>query len=134
MSVNRSGLMQAKLRQRLPVAARIESLAFNLAEVAADRKAEDVEIIDVRGKVDYADFLVLASGRSDRHLAALARHLEAAGQELGSRVLSQEGLRLASWILMDFGDVLVHLFREDVRHYYDFGALWVDAPRKAVGT
>ncbi|MBZ0120279.1 MAG: ribosome silencing factor [Sandaracinaceae bacterium] len=114
---------------RLTVCAR----ALALAEAALERKGLNVEIIDVTEKVDYADFIVVVSGRSDRQVASLAKNLE--GDVLaktGKRCLSVEGLPQANWVLMDFGDVIVHVFHEDLRGYYDLESLWIDASRVPV--
>jgi len=108
-------------------------LALGIAEAALDRKAVNVEIIDVVGKVDYTDYVIVMSGRSDRQVSALAKNVagDVAGK-LGVKALSVEGLPLASWVLMDFGDVIVHIFHEDTRGYYDLETLWIDAPRVPV--
>ena len=109
------------------------TLALAIAEAALDRKAINVEIIDVTEKVDYADYIVLMSGRSDRQVTALARNVEGDVQtKTGQRCLSVEGLPQASWVLMDFGDVIVHIFHEDTRGYYDLESLWIDASRVPV--
>ncbi len=104
--------------------------ALAIAEVALDKKALNIEIIDVRGKVDYADYVVLMSGRSDRQVSALARSIE---EELKRkekiRCSGIEGLGQGSWVLMDFNDVIVHIFHEDMRGYYDLESLWNDAGR-----
>lgn len=105
-------------------------LALAIAEAGLDRKAVHVEIIDVAGKVDYADYVVVMSGRSDRQVSALAKNLEGdVKAKTRQRCLSVEGLPQASWVLMDFGDVIVHIFHEDTRGYYDLESLWIDAPR-----
>jgi ribosome-associated protein len=105
-------------------------LALGVAAVGLEHSALNVEIIDVRGKVDYADYVVVMSGRSDRQVSALARHIEAElEKKLGERCLGVEGLPTASWLLMDFGDVVVHIFHEDTRGYYDLETLWLDAAR-----
>lgn len=104
-------------------------LAVRLAEVGLERKALNVEIIDVVGKVDYADFVVVMSGRSDRQVAALAKNIEGDLREEQFRCLSVEGLPRAAWVLMDYGDVIVHIFHQDTRGYYDLESLWMDAPR-----
>ena len=110
-----------------------KNLALAVATAALDRKALNVEIIDVQGKVDYTDFVVVMSGRSDRQVAALAKNLEAdIKHSSGARCLSVEGLPQASWVLMDFGDVVVHVFHEDTRGYYDLESLWIDAARISV--
>ena len=110
--------------------AKARSVALAIAGAALDRKALNVEIIDVVGKVDYADFVILMSGRSDRQVSALAKNVaDDVKQSTGVRCLSVEGLPQASWVLMDFGDVIVHIFHEDTRGYYDLESLWMDAPR-----
>jgi ribosome-associated protein len=106
--------------------------ALAVASAALDNKAANVEIIDVRGKVDYADYVVIMSGRSDRHVSALARNIEDALRLAGQRCLGIEGLPKASWLLLDFGDVIVHVFHHDMRGYYDLERLWIDAARVAV--
>jgi ribosome-associated protein len=110
-----------------------QKLALAIAEAALDRKAIKVEIIDVAGKVDYADYVVVMSGRSDRQVSALAKNLAGDVEaKTRHRCLSVEGLPQASWVLMDFGDVIVHIFHEDTRGYYDLESLWIDAPRVPV--
>lgn len=104
-------------------------VAVAIAVAALDKKAHALEILDVAGKVDYADFLVLMSGKSDRQVAALAQGIEDALRRKGKRALSVEGLPHAVWVLMDFGDVVVHVFQEDSRSLYDLDGLWMDARR-----
>jgi ribosome-associated protein len=109
-------------------------VALAVAEAGLDKKAVNVEIIDVLGKVDYADYLVVMSGRSDRQVAALARGIEEDVKEkANTRCLGVEGASQGRWVLMDFGDVVVHIFHEDVRGYYDLESLWMDAARVPVG-
>ncbi len=107
-------------------------IAIAVATAALDKKAAGLEVIDVAGRVDYADFLVLMSGRSDRHVAALANGIEEALRKRNKRALAVEGLPHANWVLMDFGDVVVHVFQDDARATYDFDALWMDARRVPV--
>jgi ribosome-associated protein len=104
-------------------------LAVAIATAALDKKAVGLEVLDVAGRVDYADFLVLMTGRSDRQVQALAQGIEAALREKGKRPLSVEGLPHASWVLMDFGDVVVHVFQDEARTSYDLDGLWMDARR-----
>lgn len=107
--------------------------ALAVAASGLDRMALNVEIIDVIGKVDYADYVVVMSGRSDRQVAAIAKNVEAdVRATTDARCLSIEGLPQATWVLMDFGDVIVHVFHEDTRGYYDLESLWMDAPRVPV--
>ncbi|MFO0681093.1 MAG: ribosome silencing factor [Sandaracinus sp.] len=108
-------------------------IALAIAEAALDKKAVNVEIIDVLGKVDYADYLVVMSGRSDRQVAALARGIEEDVEaKTKTKCLGVEGASQGRWVLMDFGDVVVHIFHEDVRGYYDIESLWMDAARVPV--
>jgi ribosome-associated protein len=104
-------------------------LAVAIAIAALDKKASGLEILDVAGKVDYADFLVLMTGRSDRQVAALAQGIEEALRKKSRRPISVEGQQQASWILMDYGDVVVHVFQDDARNLYDIDGLWLDARR-----
>ena len=104
-------------------------LAITIAISAIEKKAVGLEILDVAGRVDYADFLVLMTGRSDRQVASLAQAIEEALAKKGKRPLSVEGLPHANWVLMDFGDVVVHVFQEEARSLYDIEGLWMDARR-----
>jgi ribosome-associated protein len=104
-------------------------VAVLVAVAGLEKKASGLEVIDVAGRVDYADFLVLMSGRSDRHVAALASSIEEALRKHNKRALAVEGLPHANWVLMDFGDVVVHVFQDDARSAYDIDSLWMDARR-----
>jgi ribosome-associated protein len=107
-------------------------LALAVAAAALDKKAMAVEILDVVGKVDYADFLVLMTGGSNRHVDALAQAIEEACAGKKKRALAVEGLPAAAWVLIDFGDVVVHIFQEQARGLYDIEGLWLDAQRLPV--
>ena len=107
-------------------------IAIAIATAGIEKKASGLEVIDVAGRVDYADFLVLMSGRSDRHVTALASGIEEALRLQNKRALAVEGLPSANWVLMDFGDVVVHVFQDDARSAYDIDALWMDARRVPV--
>ena len=105
-------------------------LALLIAEAGLDKKAGRIEIIDVRGKVDYTDFVVVMSGRSDRQVAAIARGIE---EDLklkhGTLCSGVEGLPQGNWVLLDFSDVVVHIFHQEMRGFYDIEGLWLDADR-----
>lgn len=108
-------------------------LALAIAGAGLDKKASGIEIIDVCGKVDYADVLVLMSGRSDRHVHAIAKGVqEDLKKNLGKVPISVEGLTAATWVLLDFNDVVVHVFQQEARLYYDLEGLWIDANRVVV--
>ena len=108
-------------------------LSLAIAAAALERKATSVEFIDVSGKVDYADMLVLMSGRSERHVHAIAKGLQNdLREELAVVPLSVEGLTTSHWVLLDYNDVVVHVFEEDARCFYDLEGLWIDAGRVAI--
>ena len=107
-------------------------IALLAAEAGLDKKAVGVEIVDVTGKVDYADFLVLMTGHSDRHVAAIAEAVDELASRNGISAISMEGLPQANWVLIDFVDVVVHVFEEQARSLYDLDGLWMDARRVPV--
>jgi ribosome-associated protein len=113
----------------------IEDAAAKIAEIVLSRldedKAEDVVAIDLQGKSPLADTIVIASGRSQRHVSALADHILRALKEGGFGKAQVEGLPQADWVLIDVGDVIVHLFRPEVRAFYQLEKIWsVDAPHR----
>jgi ribosome-associated protein len=103
--------------------------ALAIALAALDKKADRVEIVDIGEKVDYADYLVVMTGRSDRQVVAIAQGIEAALEQAGNRTVGLEGLPQGHWVLIDYGDVIVHVFLDEARKYYDLEGLWMDAPR-----
>jgi len=97
-----------------------------------DDKAEDVVRIDLKNKSSVADVLIVASGRSQRHVGALADHLLRALKEAGAGKARVEGLPHCDWVLIDAGDVIVHLFRPEVRAFYNLEKIWsVELPSRA---
>lgn len=93
-----------------------------------DDKAEDILAIDIRGKSSFADMLVVATGRSARHVGALADHVMRKLKEAGVNDVKVEGLPLGDWVLVDAGDIVVHLFRPEVRGFYNIERIWTGAP------
>ena len=87
-------------------------------------KAEDCVSIDLAGKSSIADVMVVASGRSQRHVAAVAEHLVKDLEQAGVPQLRTEGLRQGDWVLIDAGDVIVHVFRPEVREHYNLEKMW----------
>ncbi len=110
---------------------RRESLANAKAAIAAalDKKAVEPVLIDVCGRASYADFIAVVSGRSDRQVDAIAEGVCEAMAALGRRPLGREGARNGRWVLIDFGDVVMHVFYHPLREVFDIESLWVDAPR-----
>jgi ribosome-associated protein len=98
-----------------------------------DDKAEDIIAIDLKGSSPLADTIVIASGRSQRHVSALADHLLRALKDAGFGRAQVEGLPHADWVLIDAGDVIVHLFRPEVRAFYQIEKIWsVDSPHRGL--
>ena len=89
-----------------------------------DSKAENIVSIDIQGKSALADHMVVASGRSHRHVAAVAEHLLKALKDAGYGNARVEGLASADWVLIDGGDVIVHIFRPEVRDFYQIEKMW----------
>lgn len=131
-SARRSTNKKTTRAARAAAADESRDLALVVASAALEKKALAVEILDVVGKVDYADFLVLMTGRSNRQVDALAQAIEEACAKKKKRPLSVEGLPAAAWVLLDFGDVVVHIFQEEARGLYDIEGLWLDAARLPV--
>jgi nicotinate-nucleotide adenylyltransferase len=99
-------------------------LLHRIVDTLEDGKAEDIVTLDLAGKTTIADYMVVASGRSARQVAALTEHLETALAD-GPR-LAVEGKAQGDWVLVDAGDVIVHLFRPDIRSYYNLEKMWGD--------
>ena len=93
-----------------------------------DDKAEDILAIDIRGKSSFADMLIVASGRSARHVGALADHVMRKLKESGVKDVNVEGVPHCDWVLVDAGDVVVHLFRPEVRSFYNIEKIWAASP------
>ena len=94
-------------------------------ESLEDSKAENIIRIDIRGKSSLGDHMVVASGRSHRHVAAVAEHLIKALKDGGFGNARVEGLNSADWVLIDAGDVIVHIFRPEVRDFYNLEKMWL---------
>jgi ribosome-associated protein len=94
-----------------------------------DKKATDALILQIAPLTSIADFLVIGSADSDRQASAIADHIDGILSRSGNKPLSVEGRRSSRWVLMDFGDVIVHIFRQDVREHYALERLWSDAKR-----
>jgi ribosome-associated protein len=107
---------------------RTEELARAAAEEASDRLASDVVLLDLRGVTDIADFFVIASGETDRHLESMAEDLTRRIRTDGLHILHREGSGKGGWILLDFPGFVVHLFTRPVRERYALERLWARAP------
>lgn len=104
-------------------------LAKAIAQEAADTKAKDLKLLDLRDLVSYTDYFILATGTSDRHVKSIADRVHMkAKKSLGRLPISYEGFQSGQWVLLDYGDVVLHVFLEDQRKYYGLDAMWADAP------
>ncbi len=96
-----------------------------LIETALDEdQADDVKVISLAGKANFADYMVIASGASRRKVDSMAVHIQTALKKLGVTWLTVEGRTTGDWVLVDAGPVIVHLFRPEIRAYYDLERLW----------
>jgi ribosome-associated protein len=90
-----------------------------------DMKAEETVTIDLRGKSAFSDYMVVTSGRANRHVGAIAENVTKGLKEHGIRAVHVEGLPNCDWVLIDSGDVIVHVFRPEVREFYNLERLWI---------
>ncbi|RMG41528.1 MAG: ribosome silencing factor [Candidatus Dadabacteria bacterium] len=103
-----------------------------IVNACAEAKASDLSVLDVSEVFDLSDYFVLASGRSDRQVQGIANKVITAMQECGYRPLAVEGFDRGHWILIDFGEHIVHIFYEPLRSHYDIEGLWVKAKKLEV--
>lgn len=96
-----------------------------------DDKAEELVVIDLAGKSSIADHMVIASGRSQRQVGAMAEHLQEKLKAAGRPRIAVEGAARCDWVLLDVGDVVVHLFRPEVRAFYNLEKMWGEVPAEA---
>ena len=101
-----------------------------MARAASDKKALDIVIVKTKKMSSVCDYLVIASGTSTTHVRALSDNITRVLKEKGQSLWHIEGEREASWILLDFGDVVCHLFLEDTRAFYNLEELWGEAPQE----
>ena len=102
-----------------------EALLQEVVAVLDDAKAEDIVKIELAGKSSVADYMVVASGRSDRHVGAIADQIERRLKEIKYGQVRIEGKQTCDWVLIDVGDVVVHVFRPEVREFYNLEKMWL---------
>jgi len=98
-------------------------------KAAMEKKALDPVLLEMKRTASFTDYFFICSGKSDRQVQAIAKAIEEVLEKQGMRPLGQEGKTEGRWILMDYEDVVVHIFLESVREFYDLEGLWIDAPR-----
>jgi ribosome-associated protein len=104
-------------------------LARAAVDIASDKKASDIILLDIRDVTTFADYFVICSGNNRRQIQAISDAIDDQLKEQGARVLHIEGTADAGWILLDFGDVIVHIFGPKEREYYRLESLWSEAKR-----
>ena len=105
-----------------------EQLAIEAARAADDKKAQDVCIMDMREKLGITDFFLIASGRNERQVRRIQETIEERLRGIGVKPARREGQRFGRWILLDYMDLVVHVFLEEDRAFYDLERLWKDVP------
>jgi ribosome-associated protein len=96
-----------------------------------DMKAEETVTIDLRGKSAFSDYMIVTTGRANRHVGAIAENVTKTLKENGIKSIHVEGLPNCDWVLIDSGDVIVHVFRPEVREFYNLERLWMQSPAAA---
>ncbi len=103
-------------------------LANNIAELIFNKKGYDVRIIDLRKVVSFADYFVICSADSDTQVKAIADEVDKSLSDKGLKCWHKEGYKALSWVLLDYVDVVVHIFKKEMREFYNLERLWGDAP------
>ena len=107
----------------------LDSFLANYVKAVMGKKATDIVVLDVRGLTSIADFFIICSGSSNRQVMAIAEFIQIYLKKHGIKPLSVEGIKEGHWILLDYGHVLIHVFYEPLRSFYDLEGLWTDAKR-----
>ncbi|MGV3487553.1 MAG: ribosome silencing factor [Tuberibacillus sp.] len=105
-----------------------KELAYRLAAVADDKRARNIVILDMRGISTMADYFIICHGSSEKQVQAIAREVKDVAAKENIDLRRMEGFESARWVLVDLGDVIVHVFHKDDREYYQLEKLWGDAP------
>lgn len=123
-------MRQMQQRHASLVPSEYDSLAIarTIVDVAVDKKASDVTLMDIGGVTTFADYFVIATGNSDRQIGAVASGIRERMKDDGLTLLQQEGEPSEGWVLLDYGQIVVHVFAEEQRQYYDLERRWSEAP------
>jgi ribosome-associated protein len=119
-------------REEQPLMMDIEEAALLAARAASDKKATDIAILDLRQIASFTEYFVICSGANNRQVQAISNEVEDRLRKAGKRLLHIEGYSSAEWILLDYGDFIVHVFSSSSRQFYDLERLWRDAARVKV--
>lgn len=103
--------------------------AFLIGQFAEEKKAGNVTVLDLNGLTDIADFFIIADGTSERQVRTVAETIELEMKNRGFRPIAVEGMDEGRWVIIDYGDVIAHVFLEPLRELYDLESLWIEAKR-----
>lgn len=107
----------------------VRERAIAAARVAADNRGRDIVVLELKNLVEWVDYVVVASGSSRRQMAAIADEIEKAMRDLGDQKKGTEGYESGTWIVLDYEDLIIHIFNDEKRDYYQLEHLWEDAPQ-----
>ncbi len=119
-------------QRKKEVADGAKAFALAAAKVAAERHCSDITVLDLRGKSPATDYFVIATGTSDRQMRTVADEISEAARERGLQRFGRAGYEQARWIVLDYVDVVIHIFDSEYRDYYDLELLWGDADRLVI--
>ncbi len=118
----------ARAKKEVP-AIDARQFALDCARIADENKAEDVVVLDLRGRSTICDYFIICTGTSDRQMRTIADYIDEHAGKLNQTRYNLSGYDQSNWILVDYVDVVIHVFSEESRKYYDLELLWGDAPR-----
>ena len=124
--------VRGKVKRRGGWPLRSKEKALEAAKAALDKKAKEILILDLKKLTAIADYFVICSGESTTQVKAITEQIEEKFDEANIRPLSIEGLKHSHWVLMDYGDIIIHVFENETRMYYELEKLWIDAKRVAL--
>lgn len=107
----------------------MKNRAVKAAELAIDKKAKDTVVLEVKDLSTIADYFVICSGENPAQIRAIAESIDDYFSKKKIRLLGKEGMESARWVLMDYGDIVIHIFDNETRAFYDLEKFWIDAPR-----
>ncbi|QNO13589.1 ribosome silencing factor [Alkalicella caledoniensis] len=99
----------------------------NIVKAIDDKKGVDIKVLDLQGITEIADYFVIATGNNKAHISSLSDNVEEKLKEIGFEVVRKQGQDEGEWIILDYGDIVVHLFREETRRFYDLEKFWRSA-------
>ena len=119
-------------RKKSKISDEAKTFALSAASIAADRHCSNIVVLDLKGKSPATDYFVIATGTSDRQMRTVADEICEAAKQQGLRRFGRAGYEQARWILLDFIDVVIHIFERSYRDYYDLELLWGDAKKLVI--